>query len=115
MVDIWVLCTSLQPDSPRQLVRADAITHLRASAKKLTASRLGSGDVVTLAHRDSEMLGVPAPNDLPEDFDLALLAKHAEAVQRAKTSEEHLILLPDLDDNRQWAWSVFSVSELWPD
>ncbi|PNE43442.1 hypothetical protein [Streptomyces noursei] len=113
MANIWVLCSSLPSDSS-QSVRADDITHLIASTEKLTASRLGSDTVVTLAHRDWEGLGVPVPNDLPEDFGLALLAKLAEARKQAQNSEEDLVLLADLDDNRQWDWSVFPISELWP-
>ncbi|MEU9072384.1 hypothetical protein AB0D60_36545 [Streptomyces sp. NPDC048306] len=64
--------------------------------------------VVTLVHKDAERGTV-----LPENFHLALLVKLAEARAQAHNSDEDLILFADLDDNRQWEWSVFTASELW--
>lgn len=113
MPDIWILGTTLREDGSGQLVRADAISHLLATADELTASRLGSDDTVTLVHKGAVGLGAPAPR-LPEDFHLALLAKLGEARTRAVESKEDLVILPDLDDDQAWNWSVFPLSELWP-
>jgi hypothetical protein len=112
VADIWVLGTSMDKDRSGPLVRVDAITHLMASTEKLTASQVGSDDTITLVHKDSMGHGGPAPH-LPEDFHLALLAKLPEARKMARDSEEDLVVLADLDDNRQWDWSVFPASELW--
>ena len=42
-----------------------------------------------------------------------MLAKLAEARKQAQGSDEDLVLYADLDDNGQWGWSVFTVSQLW--
>ncbi len=113
MADIWVLGTSMHKDKSGSLVRADAITHLMASTEKVTASQIGSDDVITLVHQDSVGHGYRGSHPVPEDFHLALLAKLPEARKQACDSEEDLILFADLDDNEQWDWSVFPVSEIW--
>ncbi|MFD7444054.1 hypothetical protein [Streptomyces sp. NPDC059909] len=43
------------------------------------------------------------------------MVKLGEARKRAQDSDEDLALFADLDDNGQWGWSVFTVSELWND
>lgn len=113
MADIWVLGTHLHEGSYGSLVRADAITHLQASTEKVTASRIGSEDTVVLAHKDSLVLGGPAPV-LPEDFHLGLLAMINEARKKARAGGDgDLVVLADLDDNKKWDWSVFPLSELY--
>jgi hypothetical protein len=93
--------------------RADAITHLLASTEKVTASQIGSDDVITLVHQDSIGHGYRGAHPVPENFHLALLVKLPEARKQAQESEADVILFPGLDDNEQWDWSVMAVSELW--
>ncbi|MEV8336565.1 hypothetical protein [Streptomyces niveus] len=112
MADIWVKGTHLHKDRFGQLVRADAITRLQASTEKVTASQIGSDGTVMLAHKESLGLGAPAPA-LPEDFHLALLVKIGEARKQARSGGDDLIVLPDLDDDKEWDWSIVPLSELW--
>ncbi|MFF4331166.1 hypothetical protein ACFYZT_32255 [Streptomyces sp. NPDC001591] len=113
MADIWVMGTTMQAGRSGPLVRADAITHLIASTEKVTASRLGSEDVITLVHRDSVGHGYDGSHDVPDDFHVALLHALTEARGKAQGSAEDLVLFPDLDDNRKWQWSIIQISELW--
>lgn len=113
MADIWVLGTHLREGSSGSLVRADTITHLQASPEQVTASQFGSEATVMLAHKDSVDLGAPAPV-LPEDFHLALLVMINEAGRKARAGgDEDLVVLADLDDNKQWDWSVIPLAELY--
>jgi hypothetical protein len=102
MADIWILGTTLHQDRGGPLVRADEISHLRTTGDKLTASRIGTNDEVTLVHKGAVGLGVPAPLPLlPEHFHLALLVTLGEARQQARNSEEDLVVVPGLDDNKE--------------
>ncbi|MFF4647699.1 hypothetical protein [Streptomyces sp. NPDC001389] len=113
MAHIWVMGTTMHRDRSGPLVRADGITHLMANTEKLTASRLGSDDVITLVHQESVGHGYDGPHPVPEDFHLALLSALSGARKKAQDSDEDLVLFPSLDDNRQWDWSVMTISELW--
>ncbi|MEU9700294.1 hypothetical protein [Streptomyces sp. NPDC047981] len=114
MPDIWVMGTTQHEGRSGQLVRADAITHLSATVDKVTASRIGSEDAVTLVHKDAFGLGVPEPlPSLPEDFHLALLVKLGEARTQARDGKEDLVLVPGVDDNKEWDWTIVRASELW--
>jgi hypothetical protein len=115
VADIWVLGTSMHKDKSGPLVRADAITHLLASTEKVTASQIGSDDVITLVHQDSVGHGYRGAHPVPDHFHLALLRKFTEARKQVQGSEEDLIVFADLDDNEQWEWAVFPVSEIWTD
>ncbi|MFI5748904.1 hypothetical protein ACIBBE_23915 [Streptomyces sp. NPDC051644] len=112
MAEIWVLGTRLNMDRSGQLVRASDISHLLACNEKITAARIGSDDTVMLAHKDGVGLGAPAPL-LPENFHLALLVKLGEARKQAHDNGEDLVVLPGLDDNKEWDWSIVPASELW--
>ncbi|WP_374778591.1 hypothetical protein OG756_41870 (plasmid) [Streptomyces sp. NBC_01310] len=112
MPDVWVMGTTLHEGRSGQLVRADAITYLSATVDKVTASRIGSDEAATLAHKSAFGLGAPAPL-LPEDFHLALLVTLGEAREQARDGKEDLVVVPGLDDNKEWDWSIVPVSELW--
>jgi hypothetical protein len=105
MADIWVLGRSRLDSRSGQLVRADAITYLTASAERLTASRLETDEVAVLIS--------DAKPPLPENFHLALLVELGVARKMARDGDEDLVVLADLDDDHRWDWSVFPVSELW--
>ncbi|WP_331730596.1 hypothetical protein OHV05_36895 (plasmid) [Kitasatospora sp. NBC_00070] len=107
MADIWVLSWGQDRGRSGQLVRAGAITHLLASEERVSASRVESDEVVRL-------VGSTGPGALlPEDFHLALLVKLGQARKQARDSDKDLVLVADLDDDSEWDWSVFTVSELW--
>ncbi|MFD9339864.1 hypothetical protein ACFWBF_36645 [Streptomyces sp. NPDC060028] len=95
--DIWVMGGGLLENPYGQLIRADAISHLAACEDKLTASRLGSAEAVTLAHKDKER-----DTDLPRNFHLRLLAKLSEARNQARNTDEDLVLFADLDHHGTW-------------
>ena len=53
MADIWVMGRRMHRGRSSQLVRADAVTHLMASDEKLSATRIESGEFVTLIDKDA--------------------------------------------------------------
>ncbi|MCX5278113.1 MULTISPECIES: hypothetical protein [Streptomyces] len=112
MADTWILGTTLHENRSGQLVRADDVSHLLATGDSVTASRIGSDDAVTLAHKDAVGLEAPAPS-LPEDFHLALLVTLGKARKQARDSEEDLVVVPGIDDNKEWDWTIVPISELW--
>lgn len=111
MAAVWVKGTTLNENEFGDLVRADLIGHLSGSTQEVSAAQLGSGTKVMLAHKESIGLGAPAP-ELPQNFHLALMAKIGEAREQALGSMDDLIILADLDDNRQWGWSILPAPDL---
>jgi hypothetical protein len=92
MGQVWVQ-GALAYGGPREgdyppLVRADAITQLRANGAHVIAFTLDSESQMTLADRkDSD-----GNKELPEDFHLGLLSALAAARKAAAHSEEDLVV-----------------------
>ncbi|MFI5752458.1 hypothetical protein ACIBBE_42930 [Streptomyces sp. NPDC051644] len=110
MTNIWVMRnTKVSGEDRSTLVRADAISYLRADDHKVVAAELGSLEPVTLA---DEADGAPDGPLLPTGFHTDLL--DMVSTVRRKTAadgdtEDHVLVAQVLDD--AWAWRSFAVSE----
>jgi hypothetical protein len=121
MGQVWVQ-GALAHGGPREgdyppLVRADAITQLRANRAHVIASTLDSEWQMTLADkRDSD-----GNKELPADFHLGLLAALTVARKKAADSEEDLVVTAEYtavdtpDGKEKWQWLRFPLSALWSD
>jgi hypothetical protein len=115
MGQVWVQ-GALAHGGPREgdyapLVRADAITQLRANSARVTASTLDSEWQMTLADKkDSD-----GNKALPADFHLGLLAALTAARKKAADSEEDLVVTADYtavgtpDEKAKWQWCCFPL------
>lgn len=107
MAQVWVMSRS-EKGTSGNLIRADAITRLISSEESLAAVTLGSDEAVTLAHEGGRD-GAPF---MPAHFPLALLTVLGRARAAAQDGGEDVVVVPVLDGDHGWAWSIEVATEI---